>query len=299
MPAAGRRDDEARGSRGFPRCRQSPGGLGVARTICSMNVLVFGATGSAGGSVLRASLSSPLVCEVRAIVRRPLPLAHAKLRTLVHGDYLDYTAVADAFVAVDACLFCLGVSATQVSGEEAYRAVTHDLTLAAARALRAYSPAAAFHYISGQGTNPASRFMWARVKAQTERELIEQFGAVCWRPAVIDGERSASAPRLVPGSATAVPAPEAVPEPLRHGRGSRPGDAAGHRRDDARLHPRERPDPRRRPPRPAIVGGAGPSAGAITAGRACPPGSCGSTARRSAPRTRSGRSAGRSSRPRR
>ncbi len=161
-----------------------------------MNVLIFGATGSAGGSVLRTCLSSPLVREVRAITRRPLPLAHARLRTLVHTDYLDYAAVADAFVAVDACLFCLGVSSTQVSGEAAYRAVTHDLTLAAARALLAHSPSAAFHYISGQGTNSASRFMWARVKAQTERELIERFGAVCWRPAVIDGEPSESAPRL-------------------------------------------------------------------------------------------------------
>lgn len=159
-----------------------------------MNVLIFGASGTAGGGVLRACLSSPTVDEVRAITRRQLALTHGRLRTFVHRDYLDYAAVAGAFAAVDGCLFCLGISATQVSGEEEYRTITHDFALAAARTLRAQSPGAAFHFISGQGTSATSRFMWARVKDETERELVEQFEAVCWRPAAIDAEPSESAP---------------------------------------------------------------------------------------------------------
>src|SRR4051812_27560029 len=161
-----------------------------------MKVLIFGATGSAGGSVLRACLASPAVEEVRAIARPPLPLTHEKLRVLVHGAYLDYTKVEDAFAGVDACLFCLGISATQVSAEAEYRRITHDFALAAARALRDRSPGAVFHFISGQGANTKSRFMWARVKAETENDLIDQFGAVCWRPAAINGVPSQSEPRL-------------------------------------------------------------------------------------------------------
>lgn len=161
-----------------------------------MNVLVFGATGSAGGSVLRACLAAPDVREVRAIARRPLNVSHEKLRVALHRDFLDYAAVADAFAGVDACLFCLGISATQVSGEAEYRRITHDYALAAARTLVAESPGAAFHFVSGQGTGLGSRFMWARVKAETERDLMEEVGAVCWRPAFIDGEPSQSAPRL-------------------------------------------------------------------------------------------------------
>jgi uncharacterized protein YbjT (DUF2867 family) len=160
-----------------------------------MNVLVFGASGSAGGSVLRACFSSPAVKEIRAITRRPLRFNHKKLRVFIHNDYLDYVPVEEAFVDVNACLFCLGISVTQVSGDE-YRKITHDFALAAARTLRVHSPTAVFHFISGKGTSMNSRFLWARVKAETERDLMALGNAVCWRPSFIDGESSNSSPRL-------------------------------------------------------------------------------------------------------
>lgn len=159
-----------------------------------MKLLLFGATGSAGGSVLRVCLSSSAVDEVRTITRRPLPVANAKLRGSVHADFQDYTQVAAAFSGVDACLYCLGISITQVSGEAEYRRITHDFAIAAAKMLRAHSPSAAFHFISGQGSGTGSRLLWARVKGETERELLDGYDAVCWRPAAIDGESSASSP---------------------------------------------------------------------------------------------------------
>jgi uncharacterized protein YbjT (DUF2867 family) len=161
-----------------------------------MNILLFGASGTAGGAVLSACLGSPAVESVRAVTRRPLSLAHPKLREIVHQDFGDYRDAAAAFVGVDACLFCLGISATQVSGEAEYRRITHDFALAAATELHATSPGAVFHFISGQGTRIDSRLMWARVKGETERELMARFGAVCWRPAAIDAEPSTSSPRL-------------------------------------------------------------------------------------------------------
>jgi hypothetical protein len=121
-------------------------------------------------------------------------MTHARLRSIMHDDYRNFTAVSDAFTGVDACFYCLGKSVRQVSGEAEYRTITYDFALVAAATLRACSPGAAFHYISGGGTSLTSRFMWARVKAEAERDLMALVDAVCWRPASIDGVPSASEP---------------------------------------------------------------------------------------------------------
>jgi hypothetical protein len=161
-----------------------------------MKVLIFGATGAAGGSVLQACLTAPEVDEVRVIARRPVTVKHDKLHALVHDDYLDYTAVERAFTGIDACFFCLGVSVTQTSGEAEYRKITRDFAVAAARTMRRQSPGAAFQYISGASTGESSRFMWARVKAEAERDLIALVDAVCWRAGFIDGAPTSSGPWL-------------------------------------------------------------------------------------------------------
>jgi hypothetical protein len=161
-----------------------------------MKVIIMGASGTAGGSVLKACLLSPIVDEIRTMTRRPLPIINDKLREFLHQDYLDYEAVSEAFANIDACFYCLGISTTQVSEEQEYRRITHDFAIAAAQKLEMKSPNAIFHFISGQGTRLNSRFMWARVKAETERDLMTITNVVCWRPSFIDGELSTNSPKL-------------------------------------------------------------------------------------------------------
>lgn len=157
-----------------------------------LTILLFGASGAAGGSVLRVCLAANDVREVRTLVRKPLGMDHPKLKETVHKDFEDYGAVASVFEGVDACLFCLGVSATQVDGEAAYRKITYDYAVAAAKTLKDKSPDAAMIFISGASTKEKSMWMWARVKAETEKALKEIVGATSFRPAAIDGEATQS-----------------------------------------------------------------------------------------------------------
>ncbi|MET7746780.1 NAD-dependent epimerase/dehydratase family protein [Streptomyces sp. NPDC005385] len=159
-----------------------------------MRVIIFGASGMVGHGALHACLRDDTVTEVLAVVRSPLPLTHAKLRQIVHADFTDYAAVQDQLKDLDACFFCLGVSAVGRSEKE-YARVTHDYTLAAARALNAASPSMTFVYVSGEGTDSTgkSRQMWARVKGRTENELLDMpMAAYMFRPGYIQPVDGAS-----------------------------------------------------------------------------------------------------------
>lgn len=138
-----------------------------------MKLILFGATGMIGQGALKAALADPGVERVLAVVRSPLGESHAKLRELQHRDFNDWSAAASDLAGYDACLFCLGVSAGGMT-EAAYAAITHDVTLAAARAVLSASPRARFLYVSGAGTDSTERgrAMWARVKGRTENALL-------------------------------------------------------------------------------------------------------------------------------
>jgi hypothetical protein len=152
-----------------------------------MNVLLFGATGMVGDGVLFECLTDARVTSVVAVGRSPLATTHPKLREVRRTDFFSYADLAPELAAVDACFFCLGVSAAGRS-EADYRRQTFDLTLAAARALAGARPGAVFCYVSGEGTDStaAGRTMWARIKGETENALLAlPLDAYMFRPGFI------------------------------------------------------------------------------------------------------------------
>jgi len=139
-----------------------------------MNVIIFGATGMVGQGVLRECLRDPGVGRVLCAGRHAASQHDPKLRNVVVADPGNLADVAADLAGLDACFFCLGVSAAGLS-EEQYRRLTYDLTLGAARTLAALNPGMTFIYVSGTGTDSTERgrVMWARVKGATENALLK------------------------------------------------------------------------------------------------------------------------------
>ena len=135
-----------------------------------MKVILFGATGMVGQGVLLECLRDPGVERVLIIVRRPSGQSHPKITEIIHDDFTDFSAVESKLAGYDACFYCLGVSSAGMNEAE-YTRVTVDYTLAAARPLAKLNPDMTFIFVSGAGTNSASRTMWARVKGRAENEV--------------------------------------------------------------------------------------------------------------------------------
>lgn len=153
-----------------------------------MNILILGATGMLGHGVLQECLAANDVQQVITLGRTSVVSQHAKLVDVVHPNLFDLTAIESRLSAVDACFFCLGVSAYGMS-ESDYRHLTYELTLSVANKLSQLNPNMTFIYVSGEGTDSSEQgnSMWARVKGQTENALMRlPFKAVyLFRPGII------------------------------------------------------------------------------------------------------------------
>jgi len=151
-----------------------------------MNVILFGGTGMVGGGVLVECLEDSRVSSVLSVGRRPTGRSHAKLRELVRDDLFGLADARSELTGLDACFFCIGVSAVGMT-EAAYHRVTYDLTVTVADVLSAMNPSVRICFVSGQGADSTGegRSMWARVKGKTENRLLEGQNTYVFRPGFI------------------------------------------------------------------------------------------------------------------
>jgi uncharacterized protein YbjT (DUF2867 family) len=110
---------------------------------------------------------------VTAIGRKKLGISRAKLKEVLHRDFADCSALAEALSGQDVAVFCLGAYTGAVPEAE-LRTITVDYTVAFARVLGENSPSAAFSFLSGSGADPTgrSRIPFARYKGEAEKALL-------------------------------------------------------------------------------------------------------------------------------
>jgi uncharacterized protein YbjT (DUF2867 family) len=131
-------------------------------------LLLVGATGLVGQSVLRQALADGRVTKVVAVTRKPLPPQPRLENPVVDFDALP----ADApWWQVDAGICTLGTTMRQAGSHQAFRKVDVDYPLAVAKLLRQFG-AHSFAFNSSIGANPKARAFYMRVKGEVEQKLI-------------------------------------------------------------------------------------------------------------------------------
>ncbi|OTG85284.1 hypothetical protein B9T31_12460 [Acinetobacter sp. ANC 4558] len=149
-----------------------------------MKLVILGATGMVGKSVLHEALQNIDIEKILVIGRESSGIEHAKLSEILLKDLFKMNEIEKDLVGYDACIWAIGMSSVGKSEPE-YAKVTEELTLLWAKNLLRINPKFSFCYCSANGAGGKS--MWARVRQRVETELQQmpfQFsGAV--RPAVI------------------------------------------------------------------------------------------------------------------
>jgi hypothetical protein len=92
-----------------------------------------------GGYALRYAFDHPAIGSVTAVGRKRLGISHPKLQEVLHQDFADCSALAEALSDKDTAVFCLGVYTGAVSNAE-LRRITVDYTIEFARVLAAGAP---------------------------------------------------------------------------------------------------------------------------------------------------------------
>jgi len=125
-----------------------------------------------GEGVLHECLLHNDVEEVLVVGRRSCGVNHTKLKEIIVPNFFDLSSVEDQLSGYNACFFCLGVSSVGMKEPE-YHRLTYELTMNFAKTLVPRNSGMVFCYISGRGTNENGKMMWARVKGETESDLMK------------------------------------------------------------------------------------------------------------------------------
>ena len=117
------------------------------------SVLLTGATGLVGGSVLRVLLSADDVQRVISLGRRPSGLVDARLHEITVADFDDAAALSSHLEGIDAVFHCLSTYSSMVTRSE-YETITLTYLQALLDAAANNAPQSTFCLFSAAGARP-------------------------------------------------------------------------------------------------------------------------------------------------
>jgi uncharacterized protein YbjT (DUF2867 family) len=148
-------------------------------------VLLAGATGLVGRSILELLIADTSVAAVHVVGRRAPHITHPALTAQI----VDFAAM-PPLPPVDEVYLALGTTINAAGSQAAFRAIDFDANLAVARAaLTAGARRAGL--VSAMGADPASRIFYNRVKGELEDAVAKLpfVGQVIARPSLLLGDR--------------------------------------------------------------------------------------------------------------
>lgn len=153
----------------------------------SARVLLAGATGLIGSSLVQQLLERRPLVSVHALVRR----VPADADPRVHWQVVDFMKL-PALPKAQEAYCCLGTTIRLAGSQAAFRAVDFDAVLAFARAVRA-AGVQRFGVVSSLGASPRAASFYSRVKGEME-QAVGALGfaqVVIARPSLLAGDRDA------------------------------------------------------------------------------------------------------------
>ena len=154
------------------------------------NIIITGASGMVGKSVLLEAIDDERIASILLIGRSSLGMNNPKIKEILLNDFTKIYEHTKALFGYDALIHCMGVSAMGLSEEE-YSRLTFDTTKALADTFYSVNPDGVMNYVSGEGTHANSSMMWSRVKSKAEEYVLNKgfSDAYAFRPGTILPER--------------------------------------------------------------------------------------------------------------
>jgi uncharacterized protein YbjT (DUF2867 family) len=150
--------------------------------------IIVGASGLIGSSLLDILLHEPEFDEVLILVRKELPVKHAKLKQLV----IDFDKLKDyaASITGDVVFSCLGSTVKKTPDLSVYRKIDHDYPLQLAE-IASQNGVEQYHLVSSLGADAKASNFYLKTKGQIEDDLKQvALKTLCiYQPAFLTGDR--------------------------------------------------------------------------------------------------------------